>query len=866
MHKPHRPSEDRPVIIALCGLLLALGVAVFATATAHAAFYDVVFCAGGNGAGNPTPGARPGSFDWRSDCGEPPSYPADGNSYLRLSENTTGTAGQNDEVSLSWYAPPNTSIVAGGGYTRMPNAFNAGWRGRFWGEDWGGGAHNILLQGSGGIEGTGEFPWITKNTTSIFASHLWPFGGWDDYKRFVFGLACVRPGGCDRANFNAVDANTITLVVDDRQAPQVAFEDGATVHGEWVRGYQALSWKESDQGSGLRFSRLGADGAVFADGTIDYQANGGCRIGYRDGGREFGKGFQPCTPGPYQRWYGLETKNLPDGQHTLSICLQDYGQYKFGTDTCDRRTIRTDNTAPGKPASLQVTSANPARYLDRFGATFSLPPNQGSPIAKVHYQVLSAAGEVLVAKKTFSGTDPTSLAGIEGPSKPGAYILRVWLEDSVGNVGPAAEAPIPHDTTPPAAPQALRVLGNGARWLEKVDLRWQNPADPGSPIDIAYYRVIDGAGQAVGPTRKAGGENVQSVEAVSTSPSRGEYAAQVWLSDAEGNVGSAASVPLPRDTIPPAAPQEVSVAAPGASRAAEGFDVRWRNIHDNGSPIEAAHYQVLSAAGTVLVPNTTVAGEDPEAISDLVSPRERGAATLRLWLSDAEGNAGAPVNVPLSYKCVRSETGTGAKLTSATGPEGRSRVVLAQGAGTALRGGLLGARGEGVPDAALCVFSRVVTEAAPQFIGVSLTDAEGRYRFAVPVGPSRELTVTYRGGHRELTSSAHVATRVKPSFAVRRKVVRNKGVAHFVGHVPGPNNDDVVVVLQVKRGDGWLAFRRYKTRDGGRFTVGYRFTRTDRPTLYLMRAQVRAQGGYPYLQGTSEPLRLIVLPARSRAR
>jgi hypothetical protein len=67
-------------------------------------------------------------------------------------------------------------------------------------------------------------------------------------------------------------------------------------------------------------------------------------------------------------------------------------------------------------------------------------------------------------------------------------------------------------------------------------------------------------------------------------------------------------------------------------------------------------------------------------------------------------------------------------------------------------------------------------------------------------------------------------------------------------------------VLQVKRGDGWLAFHRSRTREGGRFTLPYRFTRTDVPTKYLMRAQVRTQAGYPYLQGNSKLLTLIVLP------
>lgn len=759
------PQSDRPgrnpVAVALCLMAVAFAMAIVSAATAKAALYDVVFCAGGSGSGNPVPGARPGFFDWSANCGEPASYPSDGDHYLRLAENTVGAAGPTDEVSLSWYAPPYTSIVAGGGYTRMAHVFNQGWRARFWGEDWGGGVHNVLLQGSG-IEGTGEFPWITKNTHSIFAAHLWPYGGWDDYKRFVFGLACVRPGGCDRANYNAVDAHSITLVVDDRQAPQVGFEDGAMIRGEWVRGAQVTSWREFDQGSGLRFSRLGADGAVFADGTIDYGARGDCQIGYRDGGREFGKGFQPCFPGPWLRYYELATQNLSDGEHTLAICLQDYGQYKAGQESCDRRTIRTDNSAPGKPASLAVTSANPARYMDRFGASFSLPPNQGSPITKVHYDVIDAAGKVLLARKTVAATNPTSLASIEGPKTPGAYQLRVWLEDQVGLIGPAATAPIPHDTTPPAAPQGL------------------------------------------------------------------------------------------------------SVTTPRTPRGAEGFDLRWRNITDAGSPIASARYEILNAGGAVVVGARTLSGENLERVQDIETPRGSGEFNLRLWLTDAEGNVGAPVSAPLSYECVRSEVGGGQRIAAGFGADGgEAEQIVPQESGSTINGTLQGASG-GLANASLCVTGKVTTGGPPEFLGMAVSGSDGRFRFAVPPGPSRSFEVIYRPGQRQISATTTLYTRVRPSFEVKSKLVRNGKYARFYGAIPGPNNDGVLVVLQVKQGKGWRVFRRYRTRDGGRYVLRYRFRRTTAPSAYVMRAQVRSTVGYPYLQGNSRQRIVRVLPLRVR--
>jgi len=96
-------------------------------------------------------------------------------------------------------------------------------------------------------------------------------------------------------------------------------------------------------------------------------------------------------------------------------------------------------------------------------------------------------------------------------------------------------------------------------------------------------------------------------------------------------------------------------------------------------------------------------------------------------------------------------------------------------------------------------------------------------------------------------------------------VVRTGEAAHLYGQIPGPRNDDVTVVIQVRQGEGWLAFRRYRTRSGGRYEAEYPFHRTTQPTTYEFRAQVRESGGYPYLEGDSDPLYLRVLPKRAAA-
>ena len=958
-----------PVPIALCMMAVAFVVAMVCVATAHAANYKMLLCAGNNGsngydtATNTASGANPGGiFHFVNYCGPAPD-PAGDNAWLRIEENQSGgSAGETAYGSISWTVTPWVAILAGGGYTREPGSFNDGWRGRFWAEGFDGSTNNILMQGSGVQNGScGGVCWAT---TSTFASHLWPFGGYGYYRRFVFEMTCFRPAGCDRSGWNAVDADTIHLTLADVSPVELHLTDtGAPLlGGQWVRGGQTATYSWSEVGSGIRMEWIDIDGARRF--TLDHA--GECDIGWSQASGEFARQFSPCVEAAgIGRSYAFDTASLPDGAHTLQACGQDYAQYQgldgTGGASCEARTIRTDNTAPGRPAALAIRSSNPNRYLDHFGATFSLPPDPGSPIARVHYMVLNGKGEVVVPEQVVSGTNPTEVADIRGPAQPGAYRLKLWLEDSVGFQGPAAEAAIPHDTTPPAAPQELRVGGSGTRWLDradvhwtnvvnngspidtaryqlldsagevldgthavsghnveaidsltspsqrghykvrvwledeegnvgaastaplpvdttppaapqdlrvvgqtsrwadKIDLAWRDLTDDGSPIDAAHYRVIDASGQPVGPTQSVGGTDVEAIRGLQTPSRRGNYKVQVWLSDAEGNVGAAASVPLPIDTTPPAAPQGLSVTSPGISRAAQGFDLHWSDIVDEGSPIDAAHYDILDGAGKTVVPTTTVSGHGIDAIGDLRTPSNRGSYTLRLWLSDAEGNVGAPVSVPLSYECVRSDAGGASELSAGFGKRGAPRAHVRQGRSLSL-GGELRSPGGPVSGAPVCVFASVLTDGEREFLGIALTGSDGGYRFALSAGPSREIDAVYRPGQRQLSAGATLFTRVRPLLRARRRVVRNKGFAHFEVRLPGPDNERVVVVLQVRQGKGWRAFRRCRTRARGICRVGYRFAHTTRPATYVMRAQVRRQGGYPYLPGNSKALRLRVIP------
>lgn len=765
-----RGTEGMPIPVGFCLPIIAVALVFFAALAprAHAAEYKMVACGGNSGippytiANNTFSPQNPGGiFEFNNWCGGAGGDPPGEAAFMRLNETQpSGNAGQGAAADIIFDTPAYVHFRVAGGYTREPNAFNDGWRARFWFVYLNGTAQQQFVQGAGLPNSGGLYA-----TTSTFAPHLWEWPYPLDFNRWVFELECVRAAGCDRSNYNAVDLNGLVFILSDDSPSQVAFTDpgSALMQGSWVRGAQSFNFNVADQGSGLRVERLRIDGAQRWEWDHWPECSGGISSSPANG--EWARTYQPCpVGGPWGRSVPLDTATLADGAHTVSACTQDYAQFQglngTGGESCDQRTIRTDNTPPGAPSGLIATSANPARYLRHFGAQFSLPPNQGSPITEVHYNVVNAAGEVVEPEQTYSATNPTEVPQIEGPAKAGDYRLRVWLSDEVGFEGPASTTPIPHDTTPPAAPQG------------------------------------------------------------------------------------------------------VSVTSPTTPRSAEGFDLRWRNVLDAGSPIDAAHYQVLDAAGKVVVPTQTTSGEGVQGIQDLEVPSAAGSYQLRLWLEDEEGNVGAPVSAPLAYECLRSQVGGATSLSAGFG--GQPSQTLRQDQGAALSGALRAADGSAIATAPVCVYSRVETDQAREFLGIALTDQSGGYRFPVPAGPSREVSAIYRPDNRELKASAMIQTVVHPTLRARKSVVRNGSYGYFEGDIPGPDNDGVTVVLQVKSGKGWLAFRRYNTRAGGHYEAAYHFRRTDRPTTYEMRAQIRQSSAYPYLQGESDPLALTVVPGKAR--
>lgn len=101
--------------------------------------------------------------------------------------------------------------------------------------------------------------------------------------------------------------------------------------------------------------------------------------------------------------------------------------------------------APPPPAGLQVQGGEEAWHADRV---FRLNWQAPLGIVASHYRVRDPSGSVVAERRLYW---ETTGAEIEVPDVPASYLVEVWLEDSAGGEGPAAEARLRFDDGRPAA-------------------------------------------------------------------------------------------------------------------------------------------------------------------------------------------------------------------------------------------------------------------------------------------------------------------------------------------------------------------------------------------------------------------------------
>jgi hypothetical protein len=230
-------------------------------------------------------------------------------------------------------------------------------------------------------------------------------------------------------------------------------------------------------------------------------------------------------------------------------------------------------------------------------------------------------------------------------------------------------------------------------------------------------------------------------------------------------------------------------------------------------------------------------------------------------LGDPNTSCTAPQIVEVDSSCTESPVAGGEVLSAQFAASNAEQVTVGYGKGAEVIGRLANNAGDPIPGATLCLRMQTIgIDREPAAVGSVKTDANGRYRYEVAAGPNREVIVGYRHDTAQVAREVRYYAHARPSLKVSTPQIANGKRVRFWGQLPGPNGGGRVVVLQAgtvgsKR---WITFRRATADQRGIFRAGYRFSSTTRRTRYHFRAVVPRQAGYPWVEGHSRPVEVLV--------
>jgi hypothetical protein len=153
--------------------------------------------------------------------------------------------------------------------------------------------------------------------------------------------------------------------------------------------------------------------------------------------------------------------------------------------------------------------------------------------------------------------------------------------------------------------------------------------------------------------------------------------------------------------------------------------------------------------------------------------------------------------------------------------------------------------------------------------GQAITHEDGRWSVTTVPGPSRVVTVAWRAFDRDRsyseTNRLSLLVRAGAALAVHPRRIANGGRVTLIGRLLGKPYPDggVLVTLQgrPRRGGRWRTFGVTRSKPDGRFRYRYRFSRVAGGVrMFLFRARVNRQDGYPYEAGVAGSAKASVRP------
>jgi hypothetical protein len=650
-----------------------------------------------------------------------------------------------------------------------------------------------------------------------------------------------------------------------------------------IRAFRASWWHVLREGFE---QRLG--GATVAGGFSPFAAAGGTDTSPREIFNVFTPSVQAvedrllCARGD-DKWCALDPDSW-SGLRSVTLTIDDGfspGAWITGGDLTDG----------GWRRGSQFVSF--AGYDAGSGVSHGETTIDGARVGLASYPCETALieGELRATRMRPCWTDVSGTLTVDTARfSDGPHSLGHCSTDFAGNQACAPGRTFLVDNNPPAHPRKLTLAG-GEEWrrTNDFDAIWTNP-DQGvaSRIGGAYWRIEGPAGHDSG-VRYAGGRDRAALENLA-APRSGVFTLHVWLRDEAGNENpaSAVDVPLRFDDIAPGIAFERvpdTVAVEGSLPETVRAEV---DDEHSGAVSGQIRYRRVEAGQWTELPTKLEPG--PEAgvawlVARLPDTLPAGTYLFRAEASDRAGNVVATTRradgteMSLRRKVALAET-----RRASTPPSSRVKtrlfarlrwrrqagpaVTVPFGAAAVLSGRLLDADGAALSGRELRVVSRPSRGALvrPSVRSIE-TGQQGGFRLPLPAGPSRRVTVNYRGdGGLEPSRRPALALRVRSGVSLHAapaelrtgEVVRFRGRVRAAG-APLPRRGKLVAIQYYESAARrWRPVLVTRSDHDGRFRALYRFRYVSGTARIRLRAVALAEERWPYVPGASRPVTVEV--------
>ena len=686
---------------------------------------------------------------------------------------------------------------------------------------------------------------------------------------------CVPPAGADP--FDGVHLKSFTREGEPTvSGTRFARWRWTTPPGTGIVNVRGTWWHALHDGFEHRLGTDSGDG-----GFAPFAWTGATDVSMKD----FAAGFWPpqwafesrllCAKGE-AKW--CEAANSWSGVRALTLTIEDLGAPtgSIGGQITDPVWLRGNQ-------SVLVAGTDIGGGM-RFSETYV----DGSRVALHEYPCSKAmiggewrATRMLPCSNTVWAEQIVATTGLSD----GPHQLAHCLTDFAGNGGCFGQRTIRIDNNAPAHPRSAGLAGGeGWRRVNDFDVRWANP-DQGvaSPIDAARWRISGPAGYDGGAQLLHG----RDISAISDRrvPGPGVYTLRLWLGDHAGNdnPASAVEIPLRFDDVAPGVaysnemgpdfPEAVSAEVADAHSGPAAGDIRYRRLGSDtwtDLPTKLERGAAADRARIVArLPGSLAAGTYlfRAEVAD-------GAGNVAMTTRRADGTELA-IRKPAPPAPESAAAAGGGERSQKAGPRRKSRifarlrwskrmgssVTVPYGAGAILRGRLLDAEGAGLSGRRLRVVSRPSRGAlVRRSVWKVETGRQGGFRLVLPDGPSRRVSVVFRGDDDfEPSMRAPLSMRVRSGVRLGASPLslRTGEELAFHGRVltkgaPLPRRGKLIAIQYLEAETRrWRPVLVTRTDHSGNFRARYRFRYVVGMARVRMRAVALPEERWPYAPGGS---------------